>query len=250
MIADADMPAQNELRATEITPLIAEGFQDRQSKIVPRKRLLVIFPALALVHFTSFIDQTSVSTTLPSIAAALNAGSSISWIGTSFLTASTSIQLINGRLSDIFGRKTCLITALLLMGLGNFLSGCSQTTGQLYATRAFSGLGAGALNALVQITISDITRLDQRGYYFGILGVAVALGNGLGPVVGGLLTEKASWRWAFWFICPLAVIAAGLLALVLPGSSAADDIGTKVRMLDWGGIGISMTAVILILVSI
>ncbi|KAJ6133476.1 hypothetical protein N7471_008691 [Penicillium samsonianum] len=250
MIADADMPAQNELRATEITPLIAEGFQDRQSKIVPRKRLLVIFPALALVHFTSFIDQTSVSTTLPSIAAALNAGSSISWIGTSFLTASTSIQLINGRLSDIFGRKTCLITALLLMGLGNFLSGCSQTTGQLYATRAFSGLGAGALNALVQITISDITRLDQRGYYFGILGVAVALGNGLGPVVGGLLTEKASWRWAFWFICPLAVIAAGLLALVLPGSSAADDIGTKVRMLDWGGIGISMTAVILILIPI
>lgn len=240
----------DDLHATETTPLVARGYQDRQSNVLPHKKLLVVFPALALVHFTSFIDQTSVSTTLPSIASALNAGSSISWVGTSFLTTSTSVQLINGRLSDIFGRKTCLITALSLMGLGNLLSGFSQTAGQLYATRAFSGFGAGALNALVQITISDITRLEQRGYYFGILGVAVALGNGLGPVIGGLLTEHASWRWAFWFICPLTTAAVGLLALVLPGSSASDDIGKKLKMVDWLGVLLSMSAVILIVVNL
>lgn len=239
----------NEPIATETTPLITRKFRDEQSNILPRKKLLLVFPALALVHFTSFIDQTAVSTTLPSIASALNAGSTISWVGTSFLTTSTSIQLINGRLSDIFGRKTCLITALTLMGLGNLLSGFSKTAGQLYATRAFSGFGAGALNALVQITISDIVRLDHRGYYFGILGIAVALGNGLGPVVGGLLTEHISWRWAFWFICPLTMAAVGLLVLVLPGSSTEGGIGKKLRMVDWVGVVTSMAAIILMLVS-
>ncbi|KAJ5672645.1 hypothetical protein N7507_001772 [Penicillium longicatenatum] len=239
-----------EVPEAETTPLITNGFQDHQSNILPRNKLILVFSALALVHFISFLDQTAISTSLPSIAVALNTGSSISWVGTSFLATSTSIQLINGRLSDIFGRKTCLIVALALMGLGNLLSGFSQKAGQLYVTRGLSGFGAGALNALVQITISDTTRLDQRGYYFGILGIAVALGNGLGPVLGGLLTERASWRWAFWFICPLTVVAAGLLALVLPGRSTAGGIVKKLKMIDWYGVLTSMVGVVLVLIPI
>ena len=234
-------------REIEETPLLKDS-KDHQSHILPRKQLLVIFPALALIHFTSFLDQTALSTSLPAIAAGLNTGSSISWVSASFLTTSTSIQLINGRLSDIFGRKTCLLGALTIMALGNLLGGWSQTPAQLYATRALSGLGAGALNALVQIAISDITTLAQRGYYFGILGVAVALGNGLGPVVGGVLTEKASWRWAFWFVCPLAVAAATYFGLVFPSSGMSDDVRTKLRRVDWFGVFTSMMAIVLILV--
>ncbi|KAB8261011.1 major facilitator superfamily domain-containing protein [Aspergillus pseudonomiae] len=233
-------------REIEETPLLKDS-KDHQSHILPRKQLLVIFPALALIHFTSFLDQTALSTSLPAIAAGLNTGSSISWVSASFLTTSTSIQLINGRLSDIFGRKTCLLGALTIMALGNLLGGWSQTPAQLYATRALSGLGAGALNALVQIAISDITTLAQRGYYFGILGVAVALGNGLGPVVGGVLTEKASWRWAFWFVCPLAVAAATYFGLVFPSSGMSDDVRTKLRRVDWFGVFTSMMAIVLIL---
>ncbi|KAE8403430.1 major facilitator superfamily domain-containing protein [Aspergillus pseudonomiae] len=236
-------------REIEETPLLKDS-KDHQSHILPRKQLLVIFPALALIHFTSFLDQTALSTSLPAIAAGLNTGSSISWVSASFLTTSTSIQLINGRLSDIFGRKTCLLGALTIMALGNLLGGWSQTPAQLYATRALSGLGAGALNALVQIAISDITTLAQRGYYFGILGVAVALGNGLGPVVGGVLTEKASWRWAFWFVCPLAVAAATYFGLVFPSSGMSDDVRTKLRRVDWFGVFTSMMAIVLILIPV
>ncbi|PVH75880.1 putative efflux pump antibiotic resistance protein [Cadophora sp. DSE1049] len=233
----------------ESTPLLPVP-KDYQSHILSQKRLLTVFPALALVQFTSFLDQTAISTSLPAIAAGLNTGSSISWVACSFLTTSTSIQLTNGRFSDIFGRKTCLVSALLIMGLGNLLSGFSQTPAQLYATRAFSGLGAGAINALVQITISDITSLDQRGYYFGIVGIAVAFGNGLGPVVGGALTEHTSWRWAFWFICPLTAVAVTYLLLVLPGSSAPENVWMKIKMVDWIGVLTSMAAIILILIPL
>lgn len=242
--SSADKHATN-----ENTPLL-NSQNDYQSHILPRRRLLIVFPALALVHFTSFLDQTAVTTSIPAIASGLKTGSSTSWIGASFLMTSTSIQLINGRFSDIFGRKPCLITALLIMGLGNLLSGFSQTPAELYITRAFSGFGAGALNGLVQITISDITALEHRGYYFGIMGMAVAFGNGLGPVVGGALTQNTSWRWAFWFICPLTALAVAYLWLVLPQSTTPENVWKKIKMVDWLGVATSMTSIVLILVGL
>jgi hypothetical protein len=78
-------------------------------------RLLVILSALAFTLFVSFLDQTSVTTALPSIAKSLNAFESISWVGTSFLVANTSFQLINGRLSDIFGRRNCLLCVYFVL---------------------------------------------------------------------------------------------------------------------------------------
>ncbi|KAF7160165.1 hypothetical protein CNMCM5623_005680 [Aspergillus felis] len=240
-------PADHE---NEQTPLL-QNFQDRQFHVLSHKQLLVVFPALALVQFTSFLDQTAISTALPAIADSLHIGSSISWVGASFLVTSTSVQLINGRLSDIFGRKTCLITALTVMALGNVASGFSDTPSELYATRAFSGFGAGAINALVQIAVSDYTTLEQRGYYFGIIGVATALGNGLGPVVGGALTEQTSWRWTFWFIGPLAGVAVLHLAFALPKSGASTrGIWKQLQMMDWLGILTSMVSIILILIPL
>lgn len=236
-------------RHDETTPLLPQNFHDDQSKSLPRKQLLVVIPVLSFVHFISFLDQMIISTSLPAIAAALSSGAFTSWVGTSFLVTSTSVQLLNGRLSDIFGRKTCLITALTVMSIGNLLCGFSRAHWQLCASRALTGFGAGALNTLVQVTISDLTRLHQRGYYFGTLGVAVALGNGLGPVVVGILVEKAGWRWAFWFICPLTFGAIALLALVLSESPSTRDFRGRFKMIDWLGVRESMLGIIALLVS-
>lgn len=85
-------------------------------------RLLVILSALAFTLFVSFVDQTSVSTALPEIAKSLNAFESISWAGTSFLVANTAFQLINGRMSDIFGRRNCLMCAKKTPSLCSVLS--------------------------------------------------------------------------------------------------------------------------------
>ncbi|KAK8144736.1 hypothetical protein G3M48_005396 [Beauveria asiatica] len=198
----------------ETTPLLLRN----QSHALSKRRLLAVFPALALIQFTSFLDQTAISTSLPAIASALDTGASISLVGASFLITSTSIQLINGRLSDIFGRKAALVTALCIMGAGNLWSGFCTTPLQLFVSRACTGFGAGAINALVQIAIADITTLEQRGYYFGMVGMAVAFGNGLGPVVGGVLTQSFGWRWAFWFVCPLCLAAVAYLSSVWPSN--------------------------------
>ncbi|KAI0123696.1 putative efflux pump antibiotic resistance protein [Xylariales sp. AK1849] len=232
----------------ESTPLL-----QNQSHSLPQKRLLVIFPALALIQFTSFLDQTAISTSLPAIASALDTGSSISLVGASFLITSTSIQLINGRLSDIVGRKASLVTALSIMGVGNLLCGLSATPVDLFAARAFTGFGAGAINALVQIAIADITTLEQRGYYFGLVGMAVAFGNGLGPVIGGMLTQTMGWQWAFWFVCPLCVIAIIYLISVWPTSNstcAEYRIWDKLKLVDWVGALASLLGIALLLIPI
>ncbi|ETS74356.1 hypothetical protein PFICI_14222 [Pestalotiopsis fici W106-1] len=232
----------------ESTPLL-----ENQSHSLSQKRLLVIFPALALIQFTSFLDQTSISTSLPAIASALHTGASISLVGACFLITSTSIQLINGRLSDIFSRKISLIAALSIMGGGNVLSGFSGTPLQLFAARAFTGFGAGAINALVQIAIADITTLEQRGYYFGIVGAATALGNGLGPVIGGALTQVAGWRWAFWFVSPLCFVAICYLVSVWPTSSSTHAKGRvwdKLKLVDWAGALASLFGITLFLIPI
>lgn len=231
----------------ETTPLLQS-----QSHILPQKRLLIIFPALALIQFTSFLDATAISTSLPAIASALDLGASISLVGASFLITSTSIQLINGRLSDIFGRKASLIAALSIMGAGNLWSGFTTTPVTLFAARAFTGFGAGAINALVQIAIADITTLEQRGYYFGMVGVAVALGNGLGPLIGGVLTKTMGWQWAFWFVCPLCIMAIVYLMAVWPPqrrTSAENRIWDKLKLVDWAGAWASLLSIALLLVG-
>ena len=138
-----------------------------QQKLLSKSRLLVAFPALSIALFVSFIDQTSVSTSIPAVSAELNTGSSTSWIGASFLIAATAFQLMNGRISDIFGRKNCLLFCLFLLAVGDILSGFARTKEQLFAFRAIAGIWGGGINSLAMIIVSDITSYQNRGKYMG-----------------------------------------------------------------------------------
>jgi hypothetical protein len=138
-----------------------------QRNVMSSKQLRIAIPALSVCLFVSFVDQTSVSTATPAIAGDLNTGTATSWIGTSFLIASTAFQLINGRLSDIFGRKNLLLICLALMALGDLGCGFAQTDVQLFVLRAIAGIGGGGINSLVMIIVSDITTLQNRGKYQG-----------------------------------------------------------------------------------
>jgi sugar phosphate permease len=126
-------------------PTTLATFKDQQSNILPHKKLMIVFPSIALAQMISYLDQTSVATALPAIGSGLNMGTSISWVATSFLLASTSVQLVNGRLSDIFGRKPLLLTCMGILAAGNLGAGFSTSPPMLFAFRALSGLGGGAM---------------------------------------------------------------------------------------------------------
>lgn len=139
-----------------------------QTNALSPKRLLIAIPALSVALFVSFIDSTSVSTSIPAISADLDTGTATSWIGSSFLVASTAFQLINGRLSDIFGRKNCLLLCLALLAIGDIGCGFSRSQGMLFAFRSIAGIGGGGINSLAMIIVSDIVTIEDRGKYQGM----------------------------------------------------------------------------------
>lgn len=99
------------------------------------------------------------------------------------------------------------------------------------------------------IIASDITTLEQRGKYNGFIGAMVGLGNGIGPLIGGALTQRASWRWCFWFDVPVIVAVMAIIAIVIPPSPVKGKAWTKVKMVDWLGLVVNLAAVVLVLVS-
>lgn len=142
-----------------------------QTNALSPKRLLIAIPALSVALFVSFIDSTSVSTSIPAISADLDTGTATSWIGSSFLVASTAFQLINGRLSDIFGRKNCLLLCLALLAIGDIGCGFARNQATLFAFRSVAGIGGGGINSLAMIIVSDIVTIQDRGKYQGIRSV-------------------------------------------------------------------------------
>ncbi|RDW74160.1 MFS general substrate transporter-61 [Coleophoma crateriformis] len=221
-----------------------------QTNLLTTRQLMIALPALSLSLFVSFIDQTSISTSIPALSADLNAGSSTSWVGGSFLIASTAFQLINGRLSDIFGRKICLLVCLGLLATGDLLCGFATSANMLFVFRAIAGIGAGGVNSVAMIIVSDITTLESRGKYQGILGAVIALANGTGPFLGGVLVEKASWRWVFWIIPPLTVPAILIIWAFLPLKHDSGEYMKKIGRIDFIGVILNIGAVLMILIPV
>ncbi|EXL91895.1 major facilitator superfamily domain-containing protein [Fusarium oxysporum II5] len=228
----------------------AESIGGQRNSDLPRKRLLISITALSVCLFVSFLDQTSVSTATPAVAGELETGTSTSWIGTSFLIASTAFQLINGRLSDIFGRKNMLLLCLFLMGVGDLACGFAKTPVQLYVFRSIAGVGGGGINSLVMIIVSDITSLQNRGYYQGMLGAIIALANGVGPFLGGAIVQSATWRWVFWMIPIITLPTTAIIWFYLPLKHRSGGYMEKIKKIDYGGIVLNIASTLLLLIPI
>ncbi|KAL1408434.1 hypothetical protein Q8F55_005246 [Vanrija albida] len=230
-------------------PLARGQIHDQAVALTPLQ-LTVVFLTLGLVLFIATLDTTCVSTALPAIAADLGAGSSITWVGTSSLVASTTTQVVASRLSDIFGRKALLQASLAIFALGNVLCGLARSPAMLYAARGVGGVGGGAITSLALIVVSDVVSLRDRGKYMSFMGIPVALGLGLGPEVGGALADHASWRWAFWITVPFSLGAMPVIWWFLPLKPVPGALGDKLRAVDWAGCVLSLAGIVLLLVPI
>lgn len=135
-----------------------------------------------------------------------------------------------------------------LLALGNLLCGFSKTSIQLFVFRALSGIGAGGINSLAMVIVSDITTLKERGKYQGYLETLIVLGNGLGPLIGGAFSENVSWRWTFWFPVILTAFVTVIIMIMLPKPTVEGDWKQKIGHIDYWGIFCSLTAVLFVLV--
>ncbi len=203
------------------------------------RALLTIFVALMLGMFLAALDQTIVSTALPTIVGDLGGLNHLSWVVTSYLLAATVSTPLYGKLGDMLGRKPVFQAAILIFLVGSMLAGLSQTMGELIAFRALQGIGAGGLMVGAQAIIADIVPPRERGRYMGLIGGVFAVASVAGPLLGGFFVDSLSWRWVFYVNMPVGALAVVIVAMKLHLPSVkhrhkVDYLGTALLT---GGVG-------------
>ena len=206
---------------------------------VPEKPLVVlnqrtvwlIFGALLASMLLSSLDQTIVSTAMPTIVGELNGVEHQGWITTVYILAVAIVMPLYGKFGDLWGRRWPFLAGVALFTIGSLLAGMAGTFPELVAARGLQGLGGGGLMILSQAVIADIVPASQRGKYLGPMGALFGLSAVVGPLLGGWLTEGPGWRWCFWVNVPVGIVAlvVSWFTLRLPSHRSG-------RHVDWAGI--------------
>lgn len=219
-------------------PYIEEHVERSHSEI------MVIISALMLAMLLSALDQTIVSTALPRIASDLHGLSKYSWVATAYLLTSAVSTPLYGKVSDMFGRKKIFQIAIVIFLVGSVLCGAAQSMNELIVFRGLQGIGAGGLMTLVFAIIGDIVPPRQRGRYQGYFGAVFAISSVIGPLLGGLFTDRLSWRWVFYINLPLGILALAAIAarLHLPVKRSPHKV-------DYAGAGLLAISVVSLLLA-
>ncbi|TVY03915.1 MDR family MFS transporter [Paenibacillus cremeus] len=180
------------------------------------------------------LDQTIVSTAMPTIVGKLGGLDKYVWVFSAYLIANVVSMPIFGKLGDMYGRKTFFLLGLVVFMIGSALCGTSTTMTQLIIYRAIQGLGGGALMPITFAIVFDVFPPEKRGKMQGLFGAVFGISSVLGPLAGAYFTDNVDWTWIFYINLPLGIVSLILISLfyhpVLPNNpnQRIDWLGTLV----------------------
>ncbi|KAK5943444.1 hypothetical protein PMZ80_004451 [Knufia obscura] len=221
--------SDSKLDGTHISP--AEQTESRSNL-----RLTFILAALFLSLFVAALDATIVATAIPVITHELNSATGYTWIGAAYLIANAVGAPIWGKLSDIWGRKVIMLSAVTVFFASSTICATATTIRTLIAGRALQGAAGGGLILLVHVVISDVFSMRRRSLFMGITEAVWAAAGGLGPPLGGIFASLVSWRWCFYINLPICGVAFVLLVLFLDVKHEKTSFGTGMKAMDWWGL--------------
>ncbi|GAA5877227.1 hypothetical protein JCM8547_006303 [Rhodosporidiobolus lusitaniae] len=221
----------------------AGGGQDL-SLILTGKKLAFVFISMMLAVLLVSLDQTILATALPRIASDFNSFDKQGWISSAFLLTNASFVLVFGQILRIYPAKFVLISTTALFEVGSIICGSSNGPIQLIFGRAIAGVGAAGIFTAMLQTLAQVTRLEDRPRLFACFGVIFALASVIGPLIGGALTDHASWRWCFYINLPVGAVTLVACTLLLkPAPPLGADLSDRsarsllrqTGQLDWVG---------------
>ncbi|KAF7616252.1 putative efflux pump antibiotic resistance protein [Aspergillus flavus] len=233
------------MTASETTRLLPEnppdlvsatkGTEDPSRSSRPQ---LLITIGLCLSIFCVSLDQTVLATAIPRITDEFQSLKNVGWYGSSFLFVFTATQMMWGKLYQGYTTKRMFLLGLAIFELGSLLCGIAPSSATLVAGRSIAGLGAGSINSGALFIITDTIPLNKRPVYMGFLGCVHAVTKVTGPLLGGLLTDHASWRWCFYINLPMGLVTAIVILFLVPTNQpkmAHSSLKDKIKSMDLPG---------------
>ncbi|KAH8809000.1 major facilitator superfamily domain-containing protein [Xylogone sp. PMI_703] len=214
------------------------------SEIGSRKRGWRFYAALGsicLVNLMTALDASVVSVALSASASTISdelhgTGIEAFWVGTSFLLSATVSQPAFVSLSNLFGRKALLLSALSFFTAGCAIAGWASKFPTLLGGRSVQGIGAGGITALSSVLLTDLFTLRERGKWAGLVNLIWAIGTVSGPSIGGALSQNGAWRWIFWINLPFCGVAFPVVIFFLTLEKVPGTILVKLHSFDWIGL--------------
>ncbi|TXT09034.1 hypothetical protein VHUM_02508 [Vanrija humicola] len=220
---------------------VDQATRDAQTGVLRGTRLLLVFFAMMLAVFTLATDQSIVATAIPVIVSEFNAFTMVAWTITAYFLTQCGFILLVGQLLTVVKPKYVLLGAIFFFELGSLLCALANGMIMLIVARAIQGIGASGMFVSIIAIIAVVTAVEQRAMFMSGFGFIFVISSVVGPLLGGVFTERLSWRWCFWINLPVGGVAALAVVFLLPArapeqrENAPKTWGETLRRMDWLG---------------
>ncbi|KAJ7059774.1 putative MFS multidrug transporter [Mycena amicta] len=197
-------------------------------------KLVLLMVALCLSVFLVALDITIIATAIPHITDEFQSLDDVGWYGSAYLLAMASTQLLFGKFYSFLPIKWVYITAITLFEIGSAICGAANSSNTLIAGRAIAGLGCAGIFSGAMIILAHAVALERRPLYTGLVGTMFGIASVAGPLMGGSLTSKVTWRWCFYINLPVGGVALFVMVFLfkMPQTADLEQEPPKVHLVD------------------
>ncbi|GIZ38599.1 hypothetical protein CKM354_000201100 [Cercospora kikuchii] len=215
-----------------------------------RNRIWMIMLAICAGGALVSMDSVIIGVALPFVSDSFAiTATEYAWVGSSYLLGCACLMPVWEPVSEVLGRKSVILAGLGLFLAGSLISACARNSMTLIMGRAIQGIGEGAFTVVTNVSMADLFNIRERGLYIAMYSGASCMGAAFGPLLGGVLTQYANWRWCFWINLPVCAVALVLLMVGYQGAGNGSD-WSKLRTVDWLGMLLITGGTLLLLLGL